>query len=51
MPHVAESFEANDDATVWTFKIKDGLDVLRTAKRSLPSTFADSWERRRRLRR
>ena len=24
VPHVAESFEANDDASVWTFTIRDG---------------------------
>ena len=23
VPHVAESFEANDDASVWTFTIQD----------------------------
>ena len=44
MPHVAESFEANDDASVWTFTIREGLDFAG-GEEILPSTFENSWER------
>ena len=44
VPHVAESFEANDDATVWTFKIRDGMKFAG-GEEILPSTFQKSWER------
>jgi ABC-type oligopeptide transport system substrate-binding subunit len=43
-PHVAESFESNDDATVWTFKIRDGM-AFSDGEPILPSTFQRSWER------
>jgi ABC-type oligopeptide transport system substrate-binding subunit len=38
----AESWEGNDDATVWTFKIKDGLK-FSNGDPVLPSSFADAW--------
>jgi oligopeptide transport system substrate-binding protein len=41
---VAESFEPNDDATVWTFKIKEGQQ-FSDGEPILPSTFVYSWER------
>ena len=44
VPQVAESFEANDDATEWTFTIRDGL-TFADGEEILPSTFARSWER------
>ena len=44
VPHVAESFEANDDASVWTFKIKEGQHFAG-GEEILPSTFKKSWER------
>ncbi len=44
VPHMAESFESNDDATVWTFKVKEGLK-FSNGEEILPSTFARSWER------
>ena len=44
MPHVAESFEANDDASVWTFTIRDG-QAFAGGEEILPSTFKASWER------
>jgi ABC-type oligopeptide transport system substrate-binding subunit len=44
VPHLAESFESNDDASVWTFTIKDGL-AFSNGEEILPSTFANSWER------
>jgi oligopeptide transport system substrate-binding protein len=44
VPHLAESFEANEDATVWTFTIKDGLQFA-DGEPILPSTFQRSWER------
>jgi oligopeptide transport system substrate-binding protein len=43
-PLVAESFESNDDATEWTFTIRDGMAFSDGAE-ILPSTFVDSWER------
>jgi ABC-type oligopeptide transport system substrate-binding subunit len=43
-PLVAESFESNDDATVWTFTIRDGMH-FSDGQEILPSTFQDSWER------
>ena len=43
-PHVAESFEANDDASEWTFKIKEGV-TFSNGEEILPSTFQKSWER------
>jgi ABC-type oligopeptide transport system substrate-binding subunit len=44
VPHVAESFEANDDASVWTFKIREGQHFAG-GEEILPSTFQRSWER------
>ncbi|HEX8804315.1 MAG TPA: peptide ABC transporter substrate-binding protein [Acidimicrobiales bacterium] len=41
---VAESFEANDDATVWTFTIRDGLK-FSDGTPVLPSSFTRAWER------
>ena len=43
-PQVAESYEANDDATVWTFKVHKGLQ-LSNGEKVLPSSFARAWER------
>lgn len=43
-PHVAESVEANEDATVWTFTIRDDA-VFSNGEQILPSTFQKSWER------
>ena len=43
-PHVAESFEPNDDATVWTFKIRDGMK-FSNGEEIKPTTFQKSWER------
>lgn len=44
VPHVAESYKANDDASVWTFTIRDGQQFAGGEK-ILPSTFQNSWER------
>jgi len=44
VPHVAESYEANDDASVWTFKIREG-QTFAGGEEILPSTFQRSWER------
>ncbi len=44
MPLLAESYEANDDATVWTFKVKDGQE-FSNGEAIVPSTFKRSWER------
>ncbi len=43
-PDVAESFEANEDATVWTFTIREGM-AFSDGEEILPSTFSRSWER------
>lgn len=43
-PLVAESFEPNADATVWTFKIRKDA-VFADGEKILPSTFQKSWER------
>lgn len=43
-PLVAESFEANSDATEFTFKIKDGLE-FSNGEPVLPSNFKIAWER------
>lgn len=44
VPHVAESFEPNDDASVWTFTIREGM-AFSDGEEILPSTFVSSWER------
>ena len=41
---VAESWESNDEATVWTFTIKDGL-TFSDGEEVLPSSFVRGWER------
>jgi len=41
---VAESWEGNEDATVWTFKIKEGLE-FSNGEPVLPSSFKLAWER------
>lgn len=41
---VAESFEANDDATEFTFTLKEG-QTFSNGDPILPSTFKKSWER------
>lgn len=43
-PHLAESFEANEEGTVWTFTIREGL-AFSDGEAILPSTFQRSWER------
>lgn len=44
VPDVAESYEANEDATVWTFKIRDN-QVFSNGEAITPTTFLDSWNR------
>jgi len=44
VPDVAESYEANDDATVWTFQVREGVK-FSTGEDVLPSSFANAWER------
>ncbi len=44
VPDVAESYEPNDDATVWTFTIRDD-EFFSDGEQVLPSTFANSWQR------
>jgi oligopeptide transport system substrate-binding protein len=44
VPQVAESFESNEDATEWTFTIRDGL-TFADGEEIVPSTFQRSWER------
>ncbi len=41
---VAESFEPNDDATEWTFTIREGL-TFSDGEEVLPSSFVRAWER------
>ncbi len=41
---VAESWEANDDGSVWTFQIRDGLS-FSDGEAVLPSSFQRAWER------
>ena len=41
---MAESFESNDDATEWTFTIRDGL-TFSDGEPVLPSSFQRAWER------
>jgi len=44
VPHVAESYEANDDASEWTFTIREG-QAFAGGEAIVPSTFKKSWER------
>jgi ABC-type transport system substrate-binding protein len=44
VPQVAESYEANEDATVWTFQIREGLS-FSDGTPVLPSSFQRAWER------
>ena len=44
VPHVAESWEPNEDASEWVFTIRDG-QAFAGGEEILPSTFANSWER------
>jgi ABC-type oligopeptide transport system substrate-binding subunit/actin-like ATPase involved in cell morphogenesis len=44
VPVVAESYEPNGDATVWTFTIRDGLR-FSDGSPVLPSSFERGWER------
>jgi ABC-type transport system substrate-binding protein len=41
---VAESWESNEDATVWTFTIREGL-TFSDGEPVLPSSFVRAWER------
>ncbi len=41
-PLVAESYESNDDATVFTFKVKEGLE-FSNGEEILPSNFKIAW--------
>ena len=43
-PLVAESYESNDDATVFTFKIKEG-QKFHNGEPVLPHNFKQGWER------
>jgi oligopeptide transport system substrate-binding protein len=43
-PLVAESYESNADATVWTFKIRKDA-VFSNGEAVLPSSFQRAWER------
>ncbi len=44
VPLVAESVEANEDATVWTFKIKDD-QFFSNGEQVTPTSFQRAWER------
>lgn len=44
VPDLATSFEANEDASVWTFQLAEGLE-FSNGEPILPSTFKRSWER------
>jgi oligopeptide transport system substrate-binding protein len=44
VPVVAESWSAGDDATVWTFTVRDGLQ-FSDGSPVLPSSFVRGWER------
>jgi oligopeptide transport system substrate-binding protein len=44
VPQVAESYTSNDDATEWTFKIREGLK-FSSGEEVLPSSFQRAWER------
>jgi len=44
VPHVAESYEPNEDATVWTFTIRDDM-FFSNGEQVLPSSFELAWNR------
>ena len=44
VPHQAASYETNEDATVWTFTLKEGL-TFADGEPILPSSYVRSWER------
>lgn len=44
LPDVAESWSANADSTVWTFKLKKGIK-FSNGEDVLPSSFKKTWER------
>ncbi len=44
VPDVAESYEANEDASVWTFTIREG-EQFSTGEPVLPSSFTRAWNR------
>ncbi len=43
-PEVAESWEANEDSTVWTFTLRDDV-TFSNGEQVTPTTFKKSWER------
>ena len=43
-PLVAESYESNEDATEWTFTIREGMK-FSDGEEVLPSSFVRAWER------
>jgi peptide/nickel transport system substrate-binding protein/oligopeptide transport system substrate-binding protein len=44
VPNIAESWEANEDATVWTFKLKQGVMFQPPVSREVVAQdFVDSW--------
>ncbi|RPI29295.1 MAG: hypothetical protein EHM52_04625 [Actinomycetota bacterium] len=44
VPDIAESWEANEDATVWTFKLKQGVMFQPPVSREVVAQdFVDSW--------
>ncbi len=44
VPDVASSYEANEDATVWTFTIRDD-EFFSDGEQVLPSSFERAWNR------
>ena len=44
VPHVAKSYGSNDDATQWTFTLRDDV-FFSNGEQVLPSSFARAWER------
>jgi ABC-type oligopeptide transport system substrate-binding subunit len=44
VPHVAESYEPNEDASVWTFQIREGV-TFSDGEEVLPSSFERAWNR------
>ncbi len=46
LPKIAESWSANEDATVWTFKLKQGVMFQPPVSREVVAQdFVDSWNR------